>query len=230
LAGRLGDQDKILKKTTLALNGFWRDIKFLTLDGPDSEWNSLLDKNTRHQFSMSIPDSLQTGTVTFLFTDIEGSTKLLQRLGDQQGVAWAQHKPRNVVLQHEEYVYAIELFRGSLGFSREIGYQWGRAFSLEDLASCSTMQGDTQRALTLAGAAEGIRYTIGMLLSETAQAVFDATLEPARQALTDQDSILAWEQGKPRGLEDLVSFTQGERTHERGTYPEYPAILYSTSK
>ena len=28
--------------------------------------------------------SLPTGTVTFLFTDIEGSTTLLQRLGDRR--------------------------------------------------------------------------------------------------------------------------------------------------
>jgi class 3 adenylate cyclase len=28
--------------------------------------------------------SLPTGTVTFLFTDIEGSTALLQRLGDRR--------------------------------------------------------------------------------------------------------------------------------------------------
>lgn len=108
-------------------------------------------------------------------------------------LAWDQHKPGNVVLQHREYVYAIELFEGSLEISREIGYQWGRAFSLEDLASCATMQGGIQRALTLAGAAEGIRYTIGILLSKTTQAVFDATPEPARQALPDQDAILAWD-------------------------------------
>ncbi|MFN2519837.1 MAG: adenylate/guanylate cyclase domain-containing protein [Candidatus Limnocylindria bacterium] len=33
---------------------------------------------------MSVPESLPTGTVTFLFTDIEGSTALLQRLGTER--------------------------------------------------------------------------------------------------------------------------------------------------
>jgi class 3 adenylate cyclase len=36
---------------------------------------------------------LPTGTVTFLFTDIEGSTRLLQELGDAHGELpdwWAQ--------------------------------------------------------------------------------------------------------------------------------------------
>jgi class 3 adenylate cyclase len=33
-----------------------------------------------------------TGTVSLLFTDIDGSTRLLQRLGDRYGDALAQHR------------------------------------------------------------------------------------------------------------------------------------------
>ncbi len=33
---------------------------------------------------------LPTGTVTFLFTDIEGSTRLLQRLGERYGDVLAE--------------------------------------------------------------------------------------------------------------------------------------------
>lgn len=36
--------------------------------------------------------SLPAGTVTFLFTDIEGSTRLLQRLGDDYGRLFSQHR------------------------------------------------------------------------------------------------------------------------------------------
>jgi len=35
---------------------------------------------------------LPTGTVTFLFTDIEGSTKLLQELGSDYADAPAEHR------------------------------------------------------------------------------------------------------------------------------------------
>lgn len=38
-----------------------------------------------------MPD-LPTGTVTFLFTDIEGSTKLLQRVGERYGEIRADHE------------------------------------------------------------------------------------------------------------------------------------------
>ena len=34
---------------------------------------------------------LPTGTVTFLFTDIEGSTRLLQKLGDGYADVLAEH-------------------------------------------------------------------------------------------------------------------------------------------
>jgi class 3 adenylate cyclase len=35
---------------------------------------------------------LPTGTVTFLFTDIEGSTRMLQELGDDYGAVLAEHE------------------------------------------------------------------------------------------------------------------------------------------
>jgi len=39
----------------------------------------------------TLPPALPTGTVTFLFTDIEGSTKLLQALGDRYDAVLADH-------------------------------------------------------------------------------------------------------------------------------------------
>ena len=36
-------------------------------------------------------DKLPGGTITFLFTDIEGSTRLLKRLGEDYGLVLAEH-------------------------------------------------------------------------------------------------------------------------------------------
>jgi predicted ATPase len=47
--------------------------------------------------------TLPTGTVTFLFTDIEGSTRLLQELGDEYANALAEHRKalRNAFAAHD---------------------------------------------------------------------------------------------------------------------------------
>ena len=39
-----------------------------------------------------MPRQLPTGTVTFLFTDIEGSTRLLHELGDAYADVLAEHR------------------------------------------------------------------------------------------------------------------------------------------
>ncbi len=41
---------------------------------------------------MSVGDALPTGTVTMLFTDIEGSTRLVKQLGDSYGELLAEHR------------------------------------------------------------------------------------------------------------------------------------------
>ena len=43
---------------------------------------------------IAIPGDLPTGVVTLLFTDVEGSTRLLQELGDGFGDALQEHRRR----------------------------------------------------------------------------------------------------------------------------------------
>ncbi|HYX75567.1 MAG TPA: hypothetical protein VE757_00200 [Gaiellaceae bacterium] len=55
--------------------------------------------------------SFPGGTVTFLFTDIEGSTRLLQELGDDYGQVVANHRD----IQHE-HVYELALDESGRSF------------------------------------------------------------------------------------------------------------------
>ncbi|MGH8927089.1 MAG: adenylate/guanylate cyclase domain-containing protein, partial [Acidimicrobiia bacterium] len=54
--------------------------------------------------------TLPTGTVTFLFTDIEGSTRMLQRLGERYPAVLEQHSEiaRNAIAKHEGIVVSTE--------------------------------------------------------------------------------------------------------------------------
>ena len=61
-----------------------------------------------------------TGTVTFLFTDIEGSTKLLNRFGDRYHDILAEHNLilRGVFAQHDGYELTTEGDAFFVAFSR----------------------------------------------------------------------------------------------------------------
>jgi class 3 adenylate cyclase len=59
------------------------------LERPEREPQDTLSRPRENQSDMS---DLPSGTVSFLFTDIEGSTRLLQELGDGYAEALAEHR------------------------------------------------------------------------------------------------------------------------------------------
>jgi class 3 adenylate cyclase len=88
--------------------------------------------------------SLPTGTVTFLFTDIEGSTALLQRLGDHRyaevleehrrllrdafakghGQEIGTHGDAFLYIRRGDYARALAQYKESLIRSRETANRW----------------------------------------------------------------------------------------------------------
>ena len=78
---------------------------------------------------------LPTGTVTFLFTDIEGSTSLWERKPDQMRLALARHDTilRTTIANHDGYTY------------KTIGDAFQAAFALPAHAVAAALA--SQRAL-----------------------------------------------------------------------------------
>jgi hypothetical protein len=66
---------------------------------------------------------------------------------------------------------------------------------LECFACSAAARSQTERSLRLAGAAAALRQDIGAPLTPTEQAKLEATLHPARQALTDTAGVTAWLEG-----------------------------------
>jgi class 3 adenylate cyclase len=62
----------------------WREVAA----APPLASLNLLGQPSHHPLVAALP----TGTVTFLFTDVEGSTRLLQQLGDAYAGALAEHR------------------------------------------------------------------------------------------------------------------------------------------
>ena len=81
---------------------------------------------------------LPQGTVTFLFTDIEGSTQLLKQLGDRYGELLADHKRilreaaderdgREVDNQGDSFFFVFSRANAALGGRRRRPARSGRA-------------------------------------------------------------------------------------------------------
>ena len=89
---------------------------------------------------------LPTGTVTFLFTDIEGSTRLLRELGEQYG---------DVLAEHNRLLRAAFSRHGGI----EVGNQGDSFFvAFADVGSAVAAAGEVQAAL----AGGPVRVRIGI--------------------------------------------------------------------
>jgi class 3 adenylate cyclase len=124
---------------------------------------------------------LPSGTVTFLFTDIEGSTRLLNELGEQYADVLAEHRRalREAFERHGgvEVDTAVALARG-------------------EPAVATQLLGSTGRLRAEVGSPEGY-YKIG---DETRK----QTLETARQLLGEPAFATVLAEGESLSLEKLT--------------------------
>jgi class 3 adenylate cyclase/tetratricopeptide (TPR) repeat protein len=149
------------------------------------------------------PTTLPTGTVTFLFTDIEGSTQLLKRLGRRYGAVLADHRSilRTAARQHggeevdkqgDSFLFAFpradEAAKAAVEAQRGLAaHEWPDGTTLrvrmgihtaEPSASDDGYYGlGVHRAARIMAAAEGGQVLVSLAASSVLQ---DAELEGAR--------------------------------------------------
>jgi len=90
--------------------------------------------------------TIPTGTVTFLFTDIEGSTQLLHRFGDRYPDLLAEHETilRTVLAKHDGYEVNTDGDAFFIAFSRAADGIAAAVRAQEEIARrpSSTFRGD----------------------------------------------------------------------------------------
>jgi class 3 adenylate cyclase len=136
-----------------------------------------------------------TGQVTLLFTDIEGSTRLLERLGP------------------ERYRDALELHRRVLreAFERHAGYEVDSegdaffVFPLEGLASAVARVGESVQAARMLGAAAALREPLDLHDEEVERRVKEETMRSLRSVLGDDGYERALTDGAAGPFDDLVA-------------------------
>jgi class 3 adenylate cyclase len=155
----------------------------------------------------SVPDDLPvradlpTGTVTFLFTDVEGSTRLLDEFGTE---AWAAYAGVEVDTAGDAFFVAfarvsdakaLALYSESLQLCREIDDPRLIAYCLQGGASVFAARGDRDNAATMLGGAAAICARLGMALTPDEQAEVDAVEAECRAALSPDAFARAWDEG-----------------------------------
>jgi tetratricopeptide (TPR) repeat protein len=102
---------------------------------------------------------------------------------------------------------ATHLFRQAMDACQQLGGQKrGLARALEGFALAAAHTGDAKRAITLAGAAEALRNTIGARLTPLEQRKVTAGLERARAAMTAAERTSVWNEGWSMPVEDAIEY------------------------
>ena len=169
--------------------------------------------------------SLPTGTVTFLFTDIEGSTRLLQDLGDRYGQILDAHSAilRSAIAAHAGVVVSTEgdsffavftspddAIASTVDFQRRLqGHDWAGGAQISVRAGIHTGEGaiggdnyvgiDVHRAARIGAAGHG-----GQVLVSNSTAVLLQDQLPEGVSLRSMGSHRLKDLARPEALHQLL--------------------------
>jgi predicted ATPase len=125
----------------------------------------------------------------------EQGLAIFREIGDRWGVAGTLADLGNLAREQGSYPAALSLYRESIKIFRELDHKRGIARLLECFACSAAVQREAERSLRLAGAAAALRHNIGAPLTPAEQAKMEASLHPARQALSNAAGVTAWLEG-----------------------------------
>ena len=125
----------------------------------------------------------------------EQGLAIFRELDDRWGIAGTLADLGSLAREERDYPTAHSLYRESIKLFQELEHKRGIARLLECFACCAAVQLEAARSLRLAGAAAALRQNIGAPLTSAEQAKLEASLHPARQALTSTAGGAAWLEG-----------------------------------
>src|SRR6202046_4313706 len=134
----------------------------------------------------------------------EQSLAIFRELGDRWGIAGTLADLGPLAREQMRCGEAQPLYRESLKTFQELEHKRGIARLLECFACLAAAQLQSERSLRLAGAAAALRQNIGAPLTPAEKSKLEAILDPARQALTNTASAIAWLEGWSMPFEKAV--------------------------
>jgi predicted ATPase len=129
---------------------------------------------------------------------------LFQELGNRRAIVGALVILGMSALHQRQYPEAGVHLREGLRMADLLGYKYGIASSLEELGNLSLAEGDFARAARLFGAAEELRKTLGIVLTdEPDKAIHERAVASVRGELREGFQA-AWEEGRAMTLEQAI--------------------------
>jgi adenylate cyclase len=148
--------------------------------------------------------ALEQGDYDSARTQLEVALTLQREVGDRSMMADALNNLGNVARDQHDYLAARELYVEGLTINRDLGNKWGIAYLLEDTGGLAALQGQTERALRLVGAATALREAINAPLPSAEQTKLERMLEPVRQSLGEAAAAALTAEGKALSMEQAI--------------------------
>jgi predicted ATPase/predicted Ser/Thr protein kinase len=134
----------------------------------------------------------------------EQSLAIFREVGDRWGIAGTLADLGSLAREQQDCSAAHSLYCESLKTFQELRHKRGIARLLECFAGLAAVQLQAERSLRLAGAAAALRQNIGAPLTPVEQTKLETILDPARQAVTNTASTMAWLEGWAMPFEKAI--------------------------
>jgi predicted ATPase len=134
----------------------------------------------------------------------EQSLGIFRKLDNRWGIASTLADLGSLAMEERDYSLMRELYRESLEIFQELDHKRGIARLLESFACSAASQDNAERALRLAGAAAALRQNIGVPLSPAEQVKLQATLDSARERLSNAASSKVWLDGWGLAVDEAI--------------------------
>jgi tetratricopeptide (TPR) repeat protein len=159
----------------------------------------------------------------------EKALAIFRELGDPWGMAGTLADLGNWAREQGDYVNAHSLYQESIKIFQELNHKRGIARLLECFACAAAGQREAERSLRLAGAAAALRKKIGAPLTPAEKAKLEASLQPARQALTTAANPTAWFEGwawpTEKAIEEVLLPLAASPSRRRAPHPQRPDAI-----
>lgn len=130
--------------------------------------------------------------------------------GDRWGSARSLADLGYISCEQGNHVDAHAAYQEALAMFSELGHRRGLARTIEGFACLALTRGEAKRALKLAAAAAHTRRLISAPLPQAEQSKLDEALNPAWEALSEEQGSAAWAEGSTMSLEEAIRYSLQE--------------------